>query len=239
MALKDKLMTLEDFKAVRDVDVASNSAQFTEIKADLDAVEDTIDNVGMSATAKAALLECLRHVVYDNNDIDYVGALENAIYPYAGIIYVTKGLGVSGNAITSNTKRAVTTEIPFNNTAPITIKVNLDNEAASEYVWNFRILDTAGSLLTFAEINGTFKFMRDGAWTIGDGNGWYNHSHEMTYVEDQTIATVRCVASGKSAKDSMILLIAGTDTNADIPATPLSGDIIIQGIKYRLEEAES
>ena len=35
MALKDKLMTLEDFKAVRDVDVASNSAQFTEIKADL------------------------------------------------------------------------------------------------------------------------------------------------------------------------------------------------------------
>lgn len=35
MALKDKLMTLEDFKAVRDVDVASNSAQFTEINADL------------------------------------------------------------------------------------------------------------------------------------------------------------------------------------------------------------
>lgn len=35
MALKDKLMTLEDFKAVRDVDVASNSAQFAEIKADL------------------------------------------------------------------------------------------------------------------------------------------------------------------------------------------------------------
>ena len=38
MALKDKLMTLEDFKAVRDVDVASNSAQFTEIKADLGSI---------------------------------------------------------------------------------------------------------------------------------------------------------------------------------------------------------
>ena len=38
MALKDKLMTLEDFKAVRDVDVASNTAQFTEIKADLGAL---------------------------------------------------------------------------------------------------------------------------------------------------------------------------------------------------------
>jgi len=40
MALKDKLMTLEDFKAVRDVDVASNSAQFTEIKADLATLAD-------------------------------------------------------------------------------------------------------------------------------------------------------------------------------------------------------
>ena len=40
MALKDKLMTLEDFKAVRDVDVASNSAQFTEIRADLGDVGD-------------------------------------------------------------------------------------------------------------------------------------------------------------------------------------------------------
>lgn len=38
MALKDKLMTLEDFKAVRDVDVASNSAQFTELKADLNEI---------------------------------------------------------------------------------------------------------------------------------------------------------------------------------------------------------
>ena len=44
MALKDKLMTLEDFKAVRDVDVASNSAQFTEIKADLDKQAKTVDN---------------------------------------------------------------------------------------------------------------------------------------------------------------------------------------------------
>jgi hypothetical protein len=42
MALKDKLMTLEDFKAVRDVDVASNSAQFTEIKADLGGVEEIV-----------------------------------------------------------------------------------------------------------------------------------------------------------------------------------------------------
>lgn len=49
MALKDKLMTLEDFKAVRDVDVASNSAQFTEIKADLDAARIDLTQVAESA----------------------------------------------------------------------------------------------------------------------------------------------------------------------------------------------
>ena len=48
MALKDKLMTLEDFKAVRDVDVASNSAQFTELRADLDDVNESLDAINAS-----------------------------------------------------------------------------------------------------------------------------------------------------------------------------------------------
>ena len=45
MALKDKLMTLEDFKAVRDVDVASNSAQFTELRADLGELSSTPSDI--------------------------------------------------------------------------------------------------------------------------------------------------------------------------------------------------
>ena len=45
MALKDKLMTLEDFKAVRDVDVASNSAQFTKIKADLGTQDTELESI--------------------------------------------------------------------------------------------------------------------------------------------------------------------------------------------------
>ena len=77
MALKDKLMTLEDFKAVRDVDVASNSAQFTEIKADLGALEP-----GLSDTAKAALLTCFEHVAWiDEHGQTYYNALEDALYP--------------------------------------------------------------------------------------------------------------------------------------------------------------
>jgi len=59
MALKDKLMTLEDFKAVRDVDVASNSAQFTELKADL----GTVKNNMFSMDAKYALAELLKNVI--------------------------------------------------------------------------------------------------------------------------------------------------------------------------------
>ena len=64
MALKDKLMTLEDFKAVRDVDVASNSAQFTEIKTYLDALEEEVEEVGLSGEAKQALLDCLSNVAW-------------------------------------------------------------------------------------------------------------------------------------------------------------------------------
>ena len=78
MALKDKLMTLEDFKAVRDVDVASNSAQFTEIKADLDALEP-----GLSDDAKAALLACFRHVARwdDSSGRAYYNNLYASLYP--------------------------------------------------------------------------------------------------------------------------------------------------------------
>lgn len=96
MALKDKLMTLEDFKAVRDVDVASNSAQFTEIneslgdvRADLDAVEETISNLdGISEDVKQALLNCFAHVAWDEGDgKPYYNALHDALYANDGLLY--------------------------------------------------------------------------------------------------------------------------------------------------------
>lgn len=76
MALKDKLMTLEDFKAVRDVDVASNSAQFTEIKADLDAQ-------GLNNGIKAALINVVSHIGVwtDEHGQDYVDALYESLFP--------------------------------------------------------------------------------------------------------------------------------------------------------------
>ena len=78
MALKDKLMTLEDFKAVRDVDVASNSAQFTEIKADLDDLKEHT----ISDEVKQALLACFREVGWSTSQNKvYYDNLHNALYP--------------------------------------------------------------------------------------------------------------------------------------------------------------
>jgi len=108
MALKDKLMTLEDFKAVRDVDVASNTAQFTEIKADLDALDSKVDNVKISDSVKEALLACFEHIALwtEGDGQEYIEALHTAlgsIYPNLSTGNVIAGyyLDASGDAIAS------------------------------------------------------------------------------------------------------------------------------------------
>ena len=63
MALKDKLMTLEDFKAVRDVDVASNSAQFTEIKAEL------VEPDGVGIILLPGVYNTNNQVLFTKNDV--------------------------------------------------------------------------------------------------------------------------------------------------------------------------
>ena len=101
MALKDKLMTLEDFKAVRDVDVASNSAQFTEIKADLDAIEP-----GLSNDARLALLDCLDNLMWKGgNGQGYIDTLREALNvppvsdnPFEGAEYELGAFGFNSKA---------------------------------------------------------------------------------------------------------------------------------------------
>ena len=63
MALKDKLMTLEDFKAVRDVDVASNNQQFTDIKADLAVFQDYIPGEIQTVTFEHGRPHIIMHTV--------------------------------------------------------------------------------------------------------------------------------------------------------------------------------
>jgi len=66
MALKDKLMTLEDFKAVRDVDVASNSAQFTEIRADLGDLDD------LETTNKSSIVAAINEAAQTGSSEEFV-----------------------------------------------------------------------------------------------------------------------------------------------------------------------
>lgn len=100
MALKDKLMTLEDFKAVRDVDVASNSAQFTEIKADLgnlanldttaktdlvSAINETLENAGSDVSVVDGKL-IIDGVEYDITSEDAVGIFNIAKTGTSGLV---------------------------------------------------------------------------------------------------------------------------------------------------------
>ena len=80
MALKDKLMTLEDFKAVRDVDVASNSAQFTEIKADLEVVDDSL-------TSRRSGTIAINPMAYYRYTLDGVTTVDFATMPLNTYVY--------------------------------------------------------------------------------------------------------------------------------------------------------
>lgn len=66
MELKDKLMTLEDFKAVRDVDVASNTAQFTEIKADLGNLSN------LETTDKSSIVAAINEAAQSGSSEEFV-----------------------------------------------------------------------------------------------------------------------------------------------------------------------
>ena len=126
MALKDKLMTLEDFKAVRDVDVASNSAQFTEIKAGLgylDGIEVKYNNMFDASTAldyKAIWTDGAAHDSTDSccsDFIDLSGVSEFVAYGTTRIMFytTTSHTGKIGEATNGNTQlEKATIEVPQN-----------------------------------------------------------------------------------------------------------------------------
>lgn len=93
MALKDKLMTLEDFKVVSDVDVASNQTQFNAIKADLGDLSnlETIDKSSIVAAINEAAQtgsseEFVRHLpslkIYGDISVMTAEKNEPKIYQY-------------------------------------------------------------------------------------------------------------------------------------------------------------
>lgn len=116
MALKDKLMTLEDFKAVRDVDVASNTAQFTEIKADLDAKKYSVDGLsdGLTDDSKMAILDCLRSVFWSNGQSN-----DMLVDLYKNLFYIGDYKKVDGSLFVIGGKRSTSPYINY------TVKIRL------------------------------------------------------------------------------------------------------------------
>ena len=141
MALKDKLITLEDFKAVRDVDVASNSAQFAEIKADLGDITGNeavsmvpnhyIDLSGTSVTMSdgtpqyssgATVFSCgmMRCSVGDKFTITGVGGLTARLWGF---------IDANGNVLSVSSSSASATDLVIvapENTAWLIIHTNND-----------------------------------------------------------------------------------------------------------------
>lgn len=66
---------IEQQLATTNQNVAKNTEDITDLKSDLSHVELFTEQ------AKTALLNCLAHVAYLDNDSDYYGALEDALYP--------------------------------------------------------------------------------------------------------------------------------------------------------------
>lgn len=128
MALKDKLMTLEDFKAVRDVDVASNSAQFTEIKADLGDISGStrnlfnIENLVSSNITVSDGISSGTAAHYKNDHIDGI-PLDFTFEENTQYVFSFKGRNVTGNGTgtgltlyVSYTDGSTSTQIQLKNT---------------------------------------------------------------------------------------------------------------------------
>ena len=123
MTLKDKLITLEDLKAVHDVD----AGEITGIKADL------VD-AGLSGVAKRTLLNTLKHMAWvDENGQSYCNVLEGELFGYNDLTsYSVAGgtlLLVEGGFSTGK----------FANEHRLMRVVNREETPAQAYITNFRL----------------------------------------------------------------------------------------------------
>ena len=192
MALKDKLMTLEDFKAVRDVDVASNSAQFTEIKADLDALEP-----GLSAEAKAALLACFENVAWIGQDgQNYYDALETALTgtpeTYSTVLYNDGTLIINerGRRRASNIEKhgSVVSEYPpLDESHSYSFTVNMSNFSSTAYWYENR------ANITKVEIGSRISPTRIQGWFCGLLNCV---SMDLALIDVSKVTNARCAFYG-------------------------------------------
>jgi len=203
MALKDKLMTLEDFKAVRDVDVASNTAQFTEIKADLGDLTDLETETktdlvsaineaaqsGLSNDVKDALLACISHVMmYGDTGVDYYSDLEKALYPTGKYVALQMSDVVSSRGITNFSVDALG-NISYSELAKFSvIELSQDIKQIEFYQdanWQGRV---RGAWFIFRKVNNNTFYGTDGNLVFVFT--WDSATGKYTATQDNTLATV-------------------------------------------------
>ena len=219
MALKDKLMTLEDFKAVRDVDVASNNQQFTDIKADLDTLEEALENVdGLSNDVKIALLACFDHVAWNGTGgQSYCDALENALYPsglpsgYTRYDYITYDYSLGTRLVNT-----IVTDVAMSSDYILDTEFSFTNDGSGEAKNTECIM---GSRLG----NGGFKqfalfanrtTLKCGYWYDGtDSTENFNYSQGVNHVTVQPVGVSEIYPSNATIK------INGTEYNTGATAT--------------------
>jgi molybdopterin converting factor small subunit len=85
--------------------VAKNTDDINELKADLEQLEP-----GLSAEAKAALLTCFRHIAFLDEDADYYGDLESALYS-GDVVSINATFAQNQNVFSSTDK--LSDLIPF------------------------------------------------------------------------------------------------------------------------------
>ena len=254
MALKDKLMTLEDFKAVRDVDVASNSAQFTEIKADLGALSDletesktdlvSAINEAVSKGSSSDILQILsmfydKLVTEGSHGYDYYRFIQQAL----GIqtktlkVYVGYGLyrpsGVRAYTIGENTKRMITDPIEINSKLPTTVKV-IGLESAG---LRFGVKPCISANLINDAVS--IHYPHDGLSGGDSVFGYTDKTYTMTDSNDDLslglLSGFGRIPENTPTQKVRLMFADSEDMNNDLPVSSFDGTVIVNGEPYTLD----
>jgi len=205
MALKDKLMTLEDFKAVRDVDVASNSAQFTEIKADLS------HKTGLSEEAKQALLACFEKVAWiDEHGQDYYDNLYDALYPDTGLVRIT-AVFTQGSAV-------IYPSTPLNDLKAYLVVTGYYGDGTSGAITDYSLsgtLDVGTSTIIATKEGKTTSFIVNVTAEWGDDYTWLYNPSDDGLLSGRTDIVATTIGTGcvESLNDGILNLYVPENTN--------------------------
>ena len=138
MALKDKIVSLEDLKVSHDA---------------LDTKIDGIDP-GLSEDAKTALLNCFAHVAWiDEHGQDYYDALEDALYTESGIVRIS--------AVFTQGSTVIYPSTPLNDLKAYLVVTGYYNDGTTKAITDYSIsgtLEVGTSTITVAKEGKTDTF---------------------------------------------------------------------------------